>query len=628
MKHPSPEQLLAWLDGEVHVVERLQVNRHTRRCWDCRSRAAEIESAIARLRLTTTDDGDLGAVDIAKARWRLREAIAREKAATPPPSRRSLRLPLLAAAVALLGLVALWLPYWKVQPRRASPENPRQILLGIETAETRHFDSAVRKESFEIEMRSGAATVRREWRVWSAPRRGLYEARWEDTSGKLSYGAYASPATPDYVYTAENGLRRTHLRDGAEASPIYRALDLDGADGAGIERSLLAWIGRQAWRPVSLARELVEFASDGAALRIERRTGGLLCTAEATVSGRRVRMMIEAAEGERPHFLEVSWLAGGVQQVIRIARKERMDYAAPELMGVSFRPDASLFPRRASEPEPVVSSIAPAVDRRLLDSADIQVWGALHRSHLCLTDEITVSRTAESVEVSGVLPTDDRRQQLVAVLSGLPAHGVIRTNLKTPSELPAREAVPVETVAPAPRAGAMTASAEEWLRAKLRVGSAITEREMFDVMNGLVRSAEELSANGWALRRLAEQFGAHRELSLSNEDRAELLRIAEDHAIALQTVAARMRNLVDTLETGSTQAINAPGDSWQSSSVALQQASSRVAEQVLSLFASTASGDNGSIGARIAALDVDLSRLAASVSGERGQLQLRLGAVK
>jgi Putative zinc-finger len=45
--HPSDQQLLLYVDGELPAHRTDQIRAHLRACWDCRSRMAEMESTIA-----------------------------------------------------------------------------------------------------------------------------------------------------------------------------------------------------------------------------------------------------------------------------------------------------------------------------------------------------------------------------------------------------------------------------------------------------------------------------------------------------------------------------------------------------------------------------------------------------
>lgn len=45
-RHPSPDQLIAFLDGECARATRTEIERHLKQCWKCRSKAAAIERTI------------------------------------------------------------------------------------------------------------------------------------------------------------------------------------------------------------------------------------------------------------------------------------------------------------------------------------------------------------------------------------------------------------------------------------------------------------------------------------------------------------------------------------------------------------------------------------------------------
>lgn len=75
-EHPNDEALLAYLDGEMIGARARSIRNHLKRCWECRSMLAELESqaeAISQL-LSAQLDSDIDRSSKAKERflrWRV-----------------------------------------------------------------------------------------------------------------------------------------------------------------------------------------------------------------------------------------------------------------------------------------------------------------------------------------------------------------------------------------------------------------------------------------------------------------------------------------------------------------------------------------------------------------------------
>jgi hypothetical protein len=269
-------------------------------------------------------------------------------------------------------------------------------------------------------------------------------------------------------------------------------------------------------------------------------------------------------------------------------------------------------PLTAEAPMPPAAPRLPLVERlvvdpRALDQVEVAVWSVLHRSRLCLSGEIAVRRTERAIEVSGMAANEDRKNQLLALFSAVRRQDLLQTQVQTVPEAP----LPARPFAPA-TAGASEAPAENWLRARMRVGDAATQREMFDVMNGIVSNAQGLLAEAWAVRRLAERFPAATETALAEPERMELRAMAEDHAIAAQAhigaIGELLRRLGIQFPSGS--ASRAPDD-WQSGALPLQRRAAESARALLTLFTA------GSEAAPAIAGDAEIMRAVAGLSEAR-----------
>lgn len=195
---------------------------------------------------------------------------------------------------------------------------------------------------------------------------------------------------------------------------------------------------------------------------------------------------------------------------------------------------ASVFPHAPSAPRPIPAPIPldlslapppailpPASEEKLL-SAEIYALFELHRSRLCRFD---VVRAGNSIEVRGVLVSNDHRDRLSALFQEPGYHGLIRLRLQEhpgPAHSAPLSQAPARSVSPS------ASPLEQTLRE--RFGARATQRDIFNLMGELVLNAETVSEHAWALRRLADRFPASRARTLPPDLQELLLVMAADHA--------------------------------------------------------------------------------------------------
>ena len=253
----------------------------------------------------------------------------------------------------------------------------------------------------------------------------------------------------------------------------------------------------------------------------------------------------------------------------------------------------------------------------------------LQRPRFCLNSGITVRRVGSAVEVSGLVQSRDVRERVTGVLQGIAhpescdrsdATGTADTaaafvESRPDSGQPRRAAPPVEA----------------WLRTTLKVGSRVTEREMFSLMGAVVLESEAVSSEAWAIRHVAEQFPAARTRRLNPELSAQLLQMVDDHAIAfgnsLRLLQGRLHPVLGAQPEPARNAfIPAPDEPWQEKVLALQQRAEAVVSRLLQSFSSDAgAGNPGTIpdfSAVLSALDGSFRECIAAA----GDLQANLHA--
>jgi hypothetical protein len=590
-EHPSRELLLAWLDGEVGRWRRRMIARHLDRCWQCRTAAAETEATIRAVQEKERTFSTIDRASLAKAKWRFRESASGLQTGNSNDAKRWRLNPVAAAAVVLLVVLGGWLSTNRSQPKATVPDQ-EALLHKVEGAEIGSFNTSVRQDRFIVEIGSGGASagVSRDWRVWTAPAERLYASRWSKPSGQLQHAQYASGDAMASVYSNDSGLMEVKLPAARPHVPLFRAVAASGGDAAALERDFIRWLDRQTWKPVSLAREMAEFASlDGAVLRIARAGGVIRWVAEASIEGRRLRMTMESeSESRPPRLVELAWLAGEEGRVLRIRRVERLEYANAKVAAAFFRPDRGLAVRRApTVPSVEAEPLAIFPETKLLE-AEVEVLSAIHRARLCLGDDLHVDRIGRIIQVTGHSASEERRGELLALFGGIAGREFVRIDLKIAPVLPASTAQSPAAALDENQAQILPAAAEGWLRQHLRVGKVATEREMFDRMNGLVRGADEVAAESWALRRLAERFPSEREAKLTESVRAQVREMAEEHALAMWNQLRLLEPMLPAPagERRRTEDFD-PERGWQQRAVLLQKRAAATSAMILQLFSSS-----------------------------------------
>jgi len=556
-EHPQTPQLLAWLDGELNPLQSWRMQRHVRRCWPCRSKVTSLEEAICVAGKTLTEPPESRPGDIGRAKWRFREAAAAfEMAGTPAakissPSglRPTRQICLSTAAAAAALLFTFWLstrPHPALAPRTTSLSAQEQ-LSRIIRAEVPQSTAGVREETFNISLQvAGKPAMHRNWQHWSAPRLDLYASRWQDAEGRLRNAVYASRRSGSSLYSAEHGLQPVSLRPEARDTLLSPArLDAD-RDLQLMESYVLGWIQRQVWEPVSLAREVAEFCSlNGSSLRVSRPDGNLRWEAEAHSQGRTIQVILEAPEGGAPRLLEVRWRSPRGVSTLHVDRVQTRDGIAASVAEPYLHPvigSSRLITPELHPADPTKPSVAR------IAAAELQVVLALHQARLCRTDAIQINAGDDGVRVAALFLSAAQRGQLSSIVKEVPDAELIQLQFDVPLNRPNSPPLP-DSRSAVPAAGAdHRAAGEAWLRKHLDVGGRTSEREMFDLMNVLVREAEEMSAASWALRSLAERFPVSREMLLDGVSRTQLHRLAAEHSADLARSVATASALLTSLE--------------------------------------------------------------------------------
>jgi hypothetical protein len=590
-RHPDSARLLAWIDRELNLWQSWQLRRHVSRCWRCRSRASELEAAIAAVE-KRLGPASITSVEIAKARWLFRQSAAEfESEMVPAAPARRMKLATVSAVLAVCLSVLIW---------RQTPTDPEpdalDLLLAAAGDEASPVREAVREEQFTVEYRSGTAPVRRrKLRVLVSHQHRAWAARWSDGAGVVRNAFFASDRQPSSEFTPASGLKpAVFRRDGSHV----RLVESTAGAAEDVETLILTWIRQQVWEPVSLAREVAEFCTrSGAVLRVSSGGAAVLWTARTALRGVDFEVHLEAKPGQAPSVLQVAWRSRRGSGALLVRRDERRKYD-------NLRQAAGLLypsPRVASTdeaktaiakeppmlPSPAVPVIEPAVSLDELVASEVAVLDVLHRQRLCKSDEVRVKRVQDAVEVTGAFAAQDQVDRLARALAPV-SH--VRLRLSSLEAFP--EPAAARPAGAAVERQARPAAAEQWLRLRLDVGVRTSEREMFNTMNAVVADSEELLADSWALFQLAQRFPPAIERALDLATRSKLRAIADDHLVSLSVHVAAVDGRLALQQTS--DRVEAVGQvPWQESLKILHADAKGTAEVLLYLFAGGGASGNG-----------------------------------
>jgi hypothetical protein len=436
--HPSDEELLACLDGELDARSLARVRRHLDGCWPCRARRDRFDRSIAAFVEMRLEDGArrtgfppastamftarLREIDAASAvgrtgRWAWRRWFKPRVVVRRALWRsRMLLAQLTPARLAPLTVALLTIAFIALSIGR-EPRVSAQELLGrtaaAQDARLRPVPQPVVYQRLQVSRRAaaGAAGVRagtrtaadadetrQTWEVWSDATHGRYRERVGAFAPIARRAADAQPCP-----TAS-----------ADAAPPVRELEsILCANGLATTRPLSAAVYRE-WRGrVRNATDAIQRSAldDG-------REAMVLRTLVAEADPLRIQQAELVVRTEDWHPL--------VQRFVVQASTGLMTYELRELafevvplatVAPGFFEDA---PRETARAEPVVPAVPPVSEADLI-AAHVQALSALHRLGALLGEPIEVVRgSSRRIEVRGLASSVERKQAIVEAVSGIP----------------------------------------------------------------------------------------------------------------------------------------------------------------------------------------------------------------
>ena len=427
--HPSENELLVYLDGEMDAKSSQRVEAHLKGCWSCRVKREETEhliSAFMKSRasaLGESSSSPAGALPRLKARL---DQLDSELGAPPlfvqwiVALRRtrewsflSVRWLTVVAASALLIVVLL-------RMTSVPPVSAREILERSKQAETQRIQKVAGPVVYrKLEVRRGSSAPRTaqvvSWEIWNDVAHSRFRQRVEDENGQR-FIAGEIDSEPAMQSSSQFASAPPVLM---ELQQILRANRMD-------VRHPLSGGAYESWRRGlhQKTEEIIEKElSDG-------RSAFALVT--APIGPFAVNAIIKAELVVRTddwHPVEQRLEVQARDEVRKYELTETsFDVLALNLLPTSIFADAA--PLRAPltiAPLPVPTLLpepAAAPSAGDLIAAEIEARFALHRAKACLGEALEVIRDRSGVTVRGVVETAERREQLRDALRVVPLTSV------------------------------------------------------------------------------------------------------------------------------------------------------------------------------------------------------------
>jgi hypothetical protein len=541
--HPTDEELLAFLDGELDGRALTRIRSHLDACWSCRGRRDRFNHVIAafvdaRLDESAQREGFPPSASL-KLSARLDEIDAR---ATRPSLWRRMFWHVRAAltwrptpaAIAQACVAALMLALVVVSIGREPSVSAQELLartVAAQEARLRPVPQPVVYQRMQVSRRAGVAGVagsretQQTWEIWSDTVHGRYRER---------VGAFAPIARRAAPDAEACGVSQA-------STPIHELESILCANGLRSPQPLSArawseWRGR-----VRGASERVRenHASDDgpAALVLHTRLPG----DDRPMRIREAELVVRADDW---HPLAQRFTVEIDREVITDELRE-LSFEVVELASVA---PAFFDDRTGPSPAPLTPTATAAVEavsEADVIAAEVQAWDALHRLGALRGEPVEIVRAQASprVEVRGLASNPERKQAIVDAVSAIP---LVTASIRTVDEALAARPPRTETHAGNGSTMVQTGTVpilpliEAYLHAQREPGFAYADAApphprgsgAQTLATGVASLSRDAMAEAWALERLARFAQGLDASALRPSSRRTLERMASELAAA------------------------------------------------------------------------------------------------
>ena len=495
-KHVAENDLLAFMDGEIRAGTARRIRQHLEACRGCRSRYEEMQrttfqfmhcrKAIAAHCMPPSPEG------------RARFVASLDKLVERNPISRSERLmnrarlkiapimnPLFASClVALAAVLALFL-VWRSPPTVAASEILRRSEMSEAHTTGSHGHVVVYQK---VRIRTQTTTLERT--VYS-----------DSENRRLARATHFDPSEIDVKRRLEvAGIDWQHPLSASDFRRWHDSLR-DGKDEVNMGKGVVTLLTSTS-------------SSDVAEADLTVRLGDFHAT------GRRVVFRhLGTIEISELNYELLSWNATNTSLLF--------EPDIPSLPVTHSAPDQQAFGR---------PKVRPTVGD--LDEAELRARLTLNQANADSGEQIVVTQSAASVQVTGVVETNARKQELRNLLRDIP---LVDTSLQSIEEMTPTAKGPNPSKA---RAHEYSAAYQSPLQLYLAQTSA-TGQQVSDASRAILEASLTLQKESRALNFLNNRFSAHERNRLTSEGRALLKKLLGRHMENLTNGIAQERSLID-----------------------------------------------------------------------------------
>ncbi len=522
LRHPEEGLLLRYLDGELPRGKAHQLRGHLEACWQCRAQVEELQVAV----------GDC---------VRYRKNVLGACLPPPPAAWGALDFDRVDAELASQSLFARLANF--LSPRRALKQKLAPLRWAVSCAAVVVLAAGIFHQLRETPKVEAAALLKRAIAVSQSHPVGGKRLQITTRTGRVvrlvsdrATGAASRPAG-----SADAAVE-------TELARLFQGAHYDLGDP-------LSAKSFSEWRD-QLAQKQDEVISGPNSYDIKTTT----TDSELVSATLKLRTTdLEPVQG-RFEFRDREWVE--MTELV-----DQQTIPASTVAGA-----AGGMPRQPGMPSGPSLSPAAAAPESSSFSEELQVAAALHQMGADLGEPIEISREGGRIVVSGSGIPSQRQQQIHGQLDRLP-HVVVR--FADPA-FPA-SATPVQSE-PVARDAAGTEKTNHTARMEQRLGG----RPQFERVSGQILDwTDSAMTRAYALRRLAQEFSADAEHTMSAEERRSLHALGRAHLDAFnkdsQAIATMFRPVLTGLGgVGSPVEARADAATWQAAIEDLLTAARRV----------------------------------------------------
>lgn len=563
--HPSDDELLLCIDGELATKESTSVRSHLESCWSCRVRSEKIQEAISffvdyRNHVLTSViqppprgwrsfDQDLSCLAANSGKRSLLSHMLRplerifSLAHFSIMSRPALR----AVACVLVGIIIVALAIRFNQVPSVSAGELLQNVTQVQATKLRVTTQPVVYQKLQLRRTDQAASRDNSvsWEIWNDMTNSRLRQSIVDKDGRrflplatsrgLAETGRRRSLDSDIVRELEQVLHANHLdlRQPLSAVSYQSWRNSLGQKHEKVSKSRLA-NGRQSW---TLRTSVVGAAQVGQVAE------ALLIVRADDWHPVEQRLHVKAEEGERVYELTETDF-----QVISLTALDPAIFSEPQ---IALLPIPSVLPKATSSPLPSVkfhpspTVIAPV---RVAATAEleVEVLQLLSQAGADLGEQVSVMRSANNqLYVQGIVATDKRKEEIIRALDAVRNNSAVKVEVSTvaeavekerqrqqPSRLVIERRVEVEK-------DAIPAYAE--LRRHLATKESEVDEHVRRFANQMLVQTSQAQQHAWALKRLSERFSPDELHRLAPEARAKWLSMLREHARALSQYSSLLR---------------------------------------------------------------------------------------